>query len=147
MLAPYFLDAVLRHYEGEGEGEMATARVGVVTAMLSIMLVLVLGFEVLLGLGGIYWVKRKHKMVRAGWNLQPVLVANQHISAGTLATEAMFVERQVPEQFVTTALIQNRNSLKSILGQPIAVNMQPGDLLRWSDSATMRHPALCVRKP
>ncbi|MGI5865295.1 MAG: Flp pilus assembly protein CpaB [Myxococcales bacterium] len=82
-------------------------------------------------------IKRQEKEVRAGWNLVPVIVANQDIAEGTVITYEMVSQRPIPEQFVTSSVVKP-DSASYIVGQKVLVPLQTGDALLWSQFETSK---------
>jgi pilus assembly protein CpaB len=80
-------------------------------------------------------IKRKESEVKAGWNLVPVIVANQVIAEGTVVTHEMVSQRPIPEQFVTSSVVKP-DSASYIVGQRVLVPLQVGDALLWSQFDT-----------
>lgn len=68
---------------------------------------------------------------RRGWNLLPVVVANQDIRAGSSITLDMIAQRSVPEQFVTNSVIAPEQA-SQILDRKIVASVLTGDVLLWS---------------
>ena len=100
---------------------------------LGIILGLVIGFCFSCGLGGVgvyVLERREHKRVRAGWNLIPVIIANQDISAGSTVSFDVVSQRPIPEQFVTSSVVKP-DSASYVIGQKILVPLQAGDPLMW----------------
>jgi Flp pilus assembly protein CpaB len=89
---------------------------------------------------GYYQIERARKRARAGWNLVPVIVANQDIAAGTPLSFDMISQRSVPEQFVTSSVVKP-DSASYVVGQKITVPAQAGDLLLWSQFETGKKDA------
>lgn len=96
---------------------------------------------VILGMlaGAVAWqgIKRKEKEVKAGWNLVPVIVANQDLAEGTVITYEMVSQRPIPEQFVTSSIVKP-DSASYIIGQKVLVPLQTGDPLLWSQFETSK---------
>ena len=82
-------------------------------------------------------IKRKEREVKAGWNLVPVIVANQDIPEGTVVTYEMVSQRPIPEQFVTSSVVKP-DSASYIVGQKVLVPLQAGDPLLWSQFETSK---------
>jgi pilus assembly protein CpaB len=81
--------------------------------------------------------KRQERIVKAGWNLVPVVVAADAINEGTIITFDMVSQRPVPEQFVTSSVIKP-DSANYIVGQKVLVPLQAGDPLLWSQFETSK---------
>jgi Flp pilus assembly protein CpaB len=106
-----------------------------------------IGFFLAAGLGGIgafYYGKREHKRVRAGWNLVPVVVANEDIAAGAEITFDAISQRPIPEQFVTSSVVRP-DSASYIVGVRVITPLQAGDPVRWSDLASALDRDECAR--
>ena len=82
-------------------------------------------------------IKRQERAVRAGWNLVPVIVANQDIPEGTVVSYEMVSQRPIPEQFVTSSVVKP-DSASYIVGQKVLVPLQAGDPLLWSQFETSK---------
>jgi len=82
-------------------------------------------------------IEREKKRVKAGWNLVPVIVANQDIAEGTAVTFEMVSQRPIPEQFVTSSVVKP-DSASYIIGQRVLVPLQAGDPLLWSQFETSK---------
>ncbi|HCF60831.1 MAG TPA: Flp pilus assembly protein CpaB [Myxococcales bacterium] len=82
-------------------------------------------------------IKRKEKEVKQGWNLVPVIVANQDLAEGSVVTYEMISQRPVPEQFITSSVIKP-DSASYVVGQRVLVPVQTGDPLLWSQFETSK---------
>jgi len=82
-------------------------------------------------------VQREKKRVQAGWNLVPVIVANQDIPEGTQISFDMVSQRPIPEQFVTSSVVKP-DSASYVVGQKVLVPVQNGDPLLWSQFETSK---------
>ncbi len=82
-------------------------------------------------------IKRREQEVKQGWNLVNVLTANQDIPEGTVVTQDMVVQLQVPEQFVTTSVIKPESGTY-VFNQKVLVRLQKGDPLLWSQFETAK---------
>ncbi len=82
-------------------------------------------------------IKRREAEVRKGWNLVPVIVANQDISEGTAITTEMISQRSIPEQFVTASVVKP-DSANYVINQKVLVPLQSGDPLLWSQFETTK---------
>jgi len=82
-------------------------------------------------------IEREKKRVKAGWNLVPVIVANQDIPEGTQVSFDMVSQRPIPEQFVTSSVVKP-DSASYIIGQKVLVPLQNGDALLWSQFETSK---------
>lgn len=100
-----------------------------------LLIAVVLG--VLAGVVAYTSVKAKERQVKAGWNLVPVIVANDSIAEGTVMSYDMISQRAIPEQFVTSSVIKPDSS-NYIVGQKILVPIQAGDPLLWSQFETSK---------
>lgn len=92
------------------------------------------GFLVAGCLGGpvaFVWERKLAHQKRAGWNLVPVVVAAVDIPAGALVTMEMVSQRSIPEQFVTASVVKP-DSASYIIGAPVTVRMEAGDMMMWS---------------
>lgn len=96
---------------------------------LPLVIALVLG--ALAGLIAFSAIEQKKKEVQAGWNLVPVIVANQDIPAGTMLDLDMISQRNIPDQFVTGSVVKPE-SANYIVGQKVLVPLQKGDPVLWS---------------
>ncbi|RME29051.1 MAG: Flp pilus assembly protein CpaB [Deltaproteobacteria bacterium] len=94
-----------------------------------IIIALVLGF--LAAIVAYRTLKRQEERVREGWNLVPVVVANRNITEGTVLEWDMVAQRDMPEQFVTPSVVAP-NQIEKVIGQPLMVPLQRGDLILWS---------------
>jgi hypothetical protein len=92
---------------------------------------------------GYYQVERTRKRVRAGWNLVPVIVANQDLAEGTQLSFEMVSQRPVPEQFVTSSVVKP-DSASYIIGQKLTVPVQAGDMFLWSQFETSKASSCSV---
>lgn len=77
------------------------------------------------------WVQKKSRDARKGWNLVPVVVAAQDIAEGTPVAMEMISQRSVPEQFVTSSVVQPHEA-SSMVNQPVRVPVKAGDPLYWT---------------
>ena len=100
-----------------------------------LLIAIILG--VLAGAFAFTAIKRKEKEVKAGWNLVPVIVANQDVGEGTVVTYEMVSQRPIPEQFVTSSVVKP-DSASYIVGQKVLVPLQTGDALLWSQFETSK---------
>jgi pilus assembly protein CpaB len=100
-----------------------------------LLIAIILG--VLAGAVAFTALKRKEKEVKAGWNLVPVIVANQDVPEGTVITYEMVSQRPIPEQFVTSSVVKPDSS-SYIVGQKVLVPLQSGDPLLWSQFETSK---------
>lgn len=82
-------------------------------------------------------IEREKKRVKAGWNLVPVIVANQDIAEGTAVSFEMVSQRPIPEQFVTSSVVKP-DSASYVIGQRVLVPLQSGDALLWSQFETSK---------
>ena len=82
-------------------------------------------------------IKRKERELREGWNLVPVIVANQDVGEGTVVTFEMISQRPIPEQFVTSSVVKP-DSASYVVGQRVLVPLQAGDPLVWSQFETSK---------
>ncbi|MGC4116464.1 MAG: Flp pilus assembly protein CpaB [Myxococcales bacterium] len=82
-------------------------------------------------------IDREKKRVKAGWNLVPVIVANQDIAEGTAVSFEMVSQRPIPEQFVTSSVVKP-DSASYVIGQRVLVPLQAGDPLLWSQFETSK---------
>lgn len=62
---------------------------------------------------------------------KPALVAKQDLDVGTVLTAAMFEEKQMPEAVVTSSVVKP-DSVEHVLGHPVSVGIQKGDLILWT---------------
>jgi pilus assembly protein CpaB len=83
-------------------------------------------------------IKKKEYDVRKGWNLVPVAVAAGNLSAGTVLTIDMINQRGVPEQFVTSSVVNPEQAKNYLVNQKLLVDLQKGDPLLWSQVETTR---------
>ena len=113
-----------------------TANSGFVTG-LSIGLAIGLSITCLGSGLGIFYVKREAANARKGWNLVPVVVAAQDISADTIVTMEMISQRSIPEQFVTSSVVKP-DSANYVVNQKVLVPLQAGDPLLWSQFETKK---------
>ncbi len=81
--------------------------------------------------------KYREREVKAGWNLLPVIVANQDLAEGTVVTYEMLSQRPIPEQFVTTSVVKP-DAASYVVGQKVLVPVQTGDPLLWSQFETSK---------
>ncbi|MDR0966332.1 MAG: hypothetical protein LBM75_07520 [Myxococcales bacterium] len=72
---------------------------------------------------------------RKGWNLVPVIVADQDIPQGAVISMGMMAKHLIPEQFVTSSVVKP-DSANVIEGQKLLVPVQQGDMLLWSQFET-----------
>ncbi len=75
-----------------------------------------------LGWGSGYWVVAKKRAdVRRGWLLKPVIAAARDLKAGETLQRADLQSRDVPEQFVTSAIFTDTRPLEGqVLAAPIS---------------------------
>lgn len=99
--------------------------------MIAIALGLLAGSVAYLG------IQREKKIVRAGWNLVPVIVAAQDIPEGATVNFEMLSQRPIPEQFVTSSIVKPDSS-SYVVGQKVLVPVQAGDALLWSQFETSK---------
>ena len=111
-----------------------TGSSGFVTG-LTIGLVIGLSISCLGGGLGFFYVKREAVNARNGWNLVPVVVAAQDITADTIVTYEMISQRSIPEQFVTSSVVKP-DSASFVVNQKVLVPLQAGDPLLWSQFET-----------
>jgi Pilus formation protein N terminal region/SAF domain len=71
-----------------------------------------------------------------GWKLVPVIVISKELPKGTLVTAEMLTQRLVPEQLVTNSLVKPA-MVNYILEQSSQVPLHAGDMVRWTDFASM----------
>lgn len=100
-----------------------------------LLIALVLG--VLAGAFAFTAIKQKEKDAKRGWNLVPVIVANQDLSEGTVVTFEMVSQRPIPEQFVTSSVVKP-DAVSYVVGQKVLVPVQVGDPLLWSQFETSK---------
>ncbi|MCC6333512.1 MAG: Flp pilus assembly protein CpaB [Myxococcales bacterium] len=96
---------------------------------------------------GLSWsaIKKREADVRKGWNLVPVAVASVDLSEGTVVTMEMVSQRSVPEQFVTSSVVQP-DSASYIVNQKVMMPVAAGDPLLWSQFETTRASERLSRK-
>ncbi|MBI5545911.1 MAG: Flp pilus assembly protein CpaB, partial [Deltaproteobacteria bacterium] len=89
--------------------------------------------------GGVAYlgVQREKRLARAGWKLEPVIVASQDIAEGTLITYELISQRPIPEQFVTSSVVKP-DGAAYLVGQKVLVPVQAGDPLVWTQFETSR---------
>ncbi len=75
------------------------------------------------------------RAAREGWELIPVVVAAEELPRGAMLGRNLLAERRVPAQFVTSSVIRPEG-LRYVLEQRLAVSLQKGDLLLWSQVET-----------
>ncbi len=90
---------------------------------------------VLVGAVGFVYAKTQAADARAGWNLVPVVVASADLPADTVITVDMLSQRAVPEQFVTSSIVQPEN-VKWIVNRKLRVPMQKSDPMLWTHFET-----------
>ncbi|MGC4120967.1 MAG: Flp pilus assembly protein CpaB [Myxococcales bacterium] len=100
-----------------------------------LLIAIVLG--ILAGVVAYLGLQREKKIVRAGWNLVPVIVASQDIPEGTTVTFEMLSQRPIPEQFVTSSVVKP-DSASYVVGQKVLVPVQAGDAMLWSQFETSK---------
>lgn len=86
----------------------------------------------LMGGVSVWWMKKKERDVRRGWNLVPVLVLLNDTPAGTTLTWQHLAERSVPEQYVTASVFHPDQAYQ-LVGLPTLVDLKSGDMVRRSD--------------
>ncbi len=94
-----------------------------------LVIALVLGF--MAALIAYRTMKRHEEQVKEGWNLVPVVVANRDVQEGSSLEWDMVAEHQMPEQFVTTSVVDPKQ-LERVVGQKLMVPLQRGDPILWS---------------
>jgi len=107
-------------------------------------------YLVALGLGALAAVvafvaiKKREVDARRGWNLVPVMVAEQEIREGSMVTAEMISARPIPEQFVTASVVKP-DSVSYVLNQKLLVPLQAGDMLLWTQFETLKAEKLSPR--
>jgi len=107
-------------------------------------------YLVALGLGALAAVvafvaiKKREVDARRGWNLVPVMVAEQEIREGSTVTAEMISARTIPEQFVTASVVKP-DSVSYVLNQKLLVPLQAGDMLLWTQFETLKAERLSPR--
>jgi Flp pilus assembly protein CpaB len=81
------------------------------------------------GLAGAVAISALHqesKRLRAGWNLVPVLVASDHLRAGTVLDEQNVQSRPFPEVAVTSTLLTGAR-VEELLGKRLIAPVNSGE--------------------
>lgn len=76
-------------------------------------------------------VKKAEREARAGWILVPVVVANRDVAPGEALKLEEMVERDVPEQLITSSMVGPDKKVY-VAAQSLAVPVQAGEPLRWA---------------
>ena len=100
-------------------------------------LVVALVLGLLAGSAAYTAVSHAEAAVRRGYAPKPVLVAAVDISEGAVLAIDMVATRLIPEQFVTSSVV-NPDSASYVIGQKLLVPVQAGDPLLWSQLETAR---------
>ncbi len=103
-----------------------------------------LGMGLTAGLLAYLAIKKKEADARRGWNLVPVMVAEQEIREGSTVAAEMISSRLIPEQFVTSSVVKP-DSASYVLNQRVLVPLQAGDMLLWTQFETIRAERLSPR--
>lgn len=88
--------------------------------------------------------KKREADARRGWNLVPVMVAEQNIPEGAAVTAEMISARPLPEQFVTASVVKP-DAVSYVLNQRVLVPLQAGDMLLWTQFETLKPERLAAR--
>lgn len=103
-----------------------------------------LGLGALAALMAFVAIKKREADARRGWNLVPVMVAEQSIPEGAAVTAEMISARPVPEQFVTPSVVKPE-SASYVLDQRVLVPLHAGDMLLWTQFETLKPERLAAR--
>lgn len=82
---------------------------------------------------------------RAGWALEPVVVAATDIPAGTPVTFDMISQRALPRQFITASVVRP-DSVAYVVSRPLLAGLSAGDPLHWRDFKPRPLDAECLRR-
>ena len=104
---------------------------GIVLGLIIGLVVGLMGGVMLSGLVAYNWAKTSAAEARRGWNLLPVIVANQDLAEGTVLTFDHVYQRSIPEQFVTASVVRP-DAADHIINQKLLVPVKAGDPLLWS---------------
>jgi len=69
--------------------------------------------------------------VRAGWELEPVVVAAEALEPGRRVEAADLARREIPGRFVTSSVVRP-DQIRLVVGQRLEAAVQPGEPLLWS---------------
>ncbi|MHB8419017.1 MAG: Flp pilus assembly protein CpaB [Myxococcales bacterium] len=75
--------------------------------------------------------RNAEKNARKGWDLVPIIVAQQDIDEGMTLTTDMIAQMPMPSRFVTPSVIKPEN-YSYVVGQKVLVNLHRGDPLLWT---------------
>lgn len=93
------------------------------------------------GVSGMFYVQKKARDARAGWNLVPVVVAAVDVAEGEVITFEKLSQRSIPEQFVTSSIVKP-DSASYVVNQKVLVPLQAGDPLLWSQFDAKKKPVV-----
>lgn len=114
---------------------------GIVLGLIIGLVVGLMGGVMLSGLVAYNWAHNKAAKAREGWNLLPVIVANQDLEEGTVLTFDHVNQRSIPEQFVTRSIVMP-NAAEHIINKKLLVPVKAGDPLLWTHfEASPKTPA------
>jgi len=95
---------------------------------LPIIIAVILGLVA--GLLAFSALRKREREIKEGWNLIPVIVANQDVPEGTLISrknfDRFFAKRDVPEQYVTTNVFRPHDR-SQLMGQRLTVAVRRGE--------------------
>lgn len=97
------------------------------------------------GTGAFMLHKSLAKKGRAGWNLVPVVVAAVDMPGGGLVTMEEISQRSMPEQFFAESMVRP-DEASYVVNQPVLVDLQAGDPLRWAFFSTADETRWCAEQ-
>jgi pilus assembly protein CpaB len=106
----------------EGEGIMLKGKAPLLVAGILGLLAALLAYKT---------IQRKEENLTRGWELTPVVVANQDITEGTVLDAGMVAEFSVPKKFAMPSVVRP-NQAEKVISQKLLVPVQKGDLILWS---------------
>ncbi len=132
------IPAALGAFRGLSSSEPGWRAIGAASS------VMLLGLMVATGMG----VELHEQMVEAkrGWNLIPVVVADDDLEPGTAITFDMISQRAIPEQFVFDSYVQPARA-NEIVGQRLRGHLHAGDPITWASVGTGLAPNACALNP
>jgi Flp pilus assembly protein CpaB len=83
------------------------------------------------GAGFVAGRQHERRSVRRDWNLVSVVVAARELPAGTVVTPDDLLVRQVPEQYVGSAVVR-AEAASQVVYQTTLVALAEGDQVPWS---------------
>jgi pilus assembly protein CpaB len=98
----------------------------------------------LVGLVASWYLNQPKTQLPPGWELEQVVVATRDLPKGHVVLVEDIAQRSVPGTFVTSSVIRPEQATY-VLGTPLLVEVQKGDLIYWTqfkpgDSSTLIAP-------